>query len=154
MNEPRSIEERELQRVFDDTAAEPSREQLSRMLARAETIPGRSKRRRTGWLVSLLAAAALLVVIGGVTWSRVSPSSLQVATTAVKAPTVAPAVASVDEPVVDEGSPFLPTDPMAVLDDDWEGTNVWMGELDLLHGTGSNDEAFWEELELLMEEGG
>jgi hypothetical protein len=162
---PQSPEERELQEVFDETAELPSEAQLERMIARAEQIPGGQRnRRRSAWLIPLAAAAAVALAIGGSAWwAQDRENGAPVASTATSVPTATPtAVASVD-PKQDSSAtddtyddiPVLPADPLAVLDGDFDNGGGWMGELDLLHGpAGDGDDGFWEEMELLMEEGG
>ena len=170
-NDPASQlpEESELQRVFDESAAHASEAQLERMVARAERIPNarRMGRGRTSTLlISLAAAAAVALVAGGAWWAAGRDTPAPVAsTTAVQVPTSPPpettAVASAepDQPLDDlrdtDDETWLPNDPLAVLDGDWDNGGVWMSELDLLYGPiGDDDDAYWEEMDALMEEGG
>lgn len=177
-----SPEERELQEVFDETAEHPSDDQLARMIARAEQIPanGRRSKGRSAWLIPLAAAAAVALAVGGAWWAHdrevpvasthAVPTATPTATpttspaaTPTATPKVAPtAVASVDrekDSITSDDTyddiRVLPADPLAVLDGDFDNESAWMGELDLLQGpVGAGDDDFWQEMELLMEEGG
>lgn len=164
-----SPEESELQRVFDETAAQASDAQLERMAARAERIPGarRAGRRRT-LLFALAAAAVVALSVGRAWWTDGRDVPAPVASNpAVQVPTSPPtpeptAIASAqpEQPTNDLGETFddsqwLPIDPLAVLDGEWDDGGPWMSELDLLHGpVGDDDDAYWEEMDALMEEGG
>jgi len=165
----REPEERQLQEIFDETAAHPSEAQVARMLARAEQTARAPRGRGKAWrtLAPLAAAAALVIVVGGAWWARDPARVAPVASTAIDVPTASvptaepTAVASAD-PVDGEESldlmvddpAFYPADPLAVLDGEEMDTGVFMSELDMLHGPLDDSEAYWEEMDRLLEEGG
>lgn len=162
-------EERRIRAIFDETAAQPTEAQLARMIARAERTPAeasRPERRGPGlWWIPLAVAAVVALALGGFTLGKGSPTP-QVASTAIDVPVVPPtAVVSVrvpddlrETPAEDdvfEDEIVYPSDPLAVLDGDWDEAGGLMTGLDLLHGpAGDDEEAYWEEVERLMEEGG
>lgn len=173
MNHPPTdspIREQRLQEIFDETATQPSSEQIARMVARAEQIPAASRRRTPrGWpgvlMIPLAAAAAFVLVAGGLWWARGNDVPA-VASRIGALPSMAPSVLVSAEPARDpaegpaleevyDDESFLPVDPLAVLDGEMDTGGLWMSELDVLHGpVGGDDEAYWEELDRLMREGG
>ncbi len=152
---PKRQEERELQRVFDQTAAHPSQAQLARMLARSEKVPTRKHGKYVKRYIPAVAAAVLWLSLGGAAIGlRSGDSSAPVASSERLAASLHAVASGAPEvwPEEQRDSELFPTDPLAALDDDYE--SVWMNELDVLHGSGTDDDAFWEEMERILEEGG